>query len=171
MLKHISTVSLFAVTYLTLAFPAFGKTYPLNPCIKDAKSNFSTLCDLGLGTIGKAIQNGITILFIIAVIVTLFFLIWGGIKWITSGGDKTQLETARNTIIAAVIGLILVFSSFFILNITLQFFGLPTATRFDIPRLGKPCTSDRIGYCASGKVCIEVGEGTQGRPIYGCRVP
>ena len=67
-------------------------------------------------------------MFIVAVIVALGFLIYGGIKWIISGGDKAGVEAARNTIVAAVVGLVIVFLSYFILNIILGIFGLSLGT-------------------------------------------
>ena len=77
----------------------------------------------------------VTIAFVIAVLIALFFLLWGGIKWITSGGDKTGVEAARNQIIAAIIGLIIVFLSFFILNLVLGLFGL-SLLDLKLPTLG-----------------------------------
>jgi len=49
-------------------------------------------------------------------------LIFGGFKWLTSGGDKGAVQAAREHIIAAIIGLVIIFLSYFILNILLQFF-------------------------------------------------
>ncbi|MDO8269965.1 MAG: hypothetical protein Q7T54_04835 [Candidatus Levybacteria bacterium] len=112
------------------AFPALLMSAPqvfaqatndnLNPCPKAGQ--FSVLC--GFNDLGAVLGFVITIAFIIAVLIALFFLIWGGIKWITSGGDKGGVEAARNQIIAAVIGLIIVFLAFFILNLVLGLFGL-----------------------------------------------
>lgn len=49
-------------------------------------------------------------------VVALFIIIWGGYKFMTSGGDPKQLDTARKTLTYAIIGLIIVFLSFFIIN-------------------------------------------------------
>ena len=84
----------------------------------------SGLADLGAGDFGAIVGRVITIAFVLAIIIALAFLVYGGIKWITSGGDKAAVESARNTIVAAVIGLIIVFLSYFILNIVLGFFNL-----------------------------------------------
>lgn len=43
---------------------------------------------------------------IIGAILCLLYLLMGGVKWITSEGDKAGVESARNTITHAVIGLI-----------------------------------------------------------------
>ena len=131
MIKKLSALTLPAAVYLSLAIPAFAAV--VDPCPKDA--GFYQLCSYNLGTIQTIVRGGTTLLFIIATIVALFFLIFGGIRWITSGGDKTQLETARNTILAAAIGLVLVFLSYFILNIILQLVGLQTVWTFVIPTL------------------------------------
>lgn len=111
-----------ASTYLLSATQAFA-TAPqnLNPCPQAGP--FTTLCTIS-GDMGRVLGFVVTIAFIIAVLVALFFLIWGGIKWITSGGDKGGVEAARNQIIAAIVGLIIVFLSFFILNLVLGLFGL-----------------------------------------------
>lgn len=106
----------------------------LDPC---DNPNRSSVLDTACATenLGQVIGFVVTIAFILAILIALFFLIYGGIKWITSGGDKGGVEAARNQIIAAVIGLIIVFLSFFILNLVLSFFGL---SLFDltIPTLG-----------------------------------
>ncbi|MBI2590350.1 MAG: hypothetical protein HYW33_00510, partial [Candidatus Blackburnbacteria bacterium] len=38
-------------------------------------------------------------------------LVLGGIKWITSGGDKNKTEEARQQITSALVGLVVVFSA------------------------------------------------------------
>lgn len=62
-------------------------------------------------------------MFIIGVVVAVIFLIYGGIKWILSGGDKTAVESARNHIIAAIVGLIIVVGAFFIIGLIFQLLG------------------------------------------------
>lgn len=53
------------------------------------------------------IVNVTGILAIIAGIVSVSFVVWGGVKYITSGGDSSGVSTAKNTIIAALVGLLL----------------------------------------------------------------
>lgn len=92
---------------------------PVNACPVGA---FAQLCELGINSLSGLMQNFLIIIFIIAIILTLFFLIFGGFKWITSQGEKEEVEKARGTIIAAVLGLVIVLLSFFIVNLVLQFF-------------------------------------------------
>lgn len=72
------------------------------------------------------ISNILQLSFAIAVIATLLVIVWGGFLWITSRGDKERLTAARNRIIYAIIGLILVFFSALIINLILFFLGQPT---------------------------------------------
>jgi hypothetical protein len=50
-----------------------------------------------------------------ALAVIVYFLL-GAFTWITSGGDKTKVEDARNKITNAIIGLVLLVSSFVLLS-------------------------------------------------------
>lgn len=49
--------------------------------------------------------------------VALILFIYAGILFIRSGGDQKQVQTARQTITYAIIGLVLVLSSYAIINI------------------------------------------------------
>lgn len=61
---------------------------------------------------------------VIGGVVFLFMLVVGGIQWITAGGDKISLESARRKVANALIGLVFLFSIFAILNLVSCFFGV-----------------------------------------------
>lgn len=42
----------------------------------------------------------------------LVFLIWGGVEWLTAGGDKGRVETAQKMISNALIGLAVLIGSY-----------------------------------------------------------
>lgn len=109
--------------FLTLVPQALAVDNSLDPC-RGSNTVLNAACAGKDLSIGQVVGFVVTTAFVIAVLVALFFLIWGGIKWITSGGDKGGVESARNQIVAAVIGLVIVFLAFFILNLVLQLFGL-----------------------------------------------
>lgn len=67
----------------------------------------------------------INLLLVIAVLLSFAFIIFGGLKWITSEGDKQKLSSARSTITFAVIGLVITFVSFLIINLLGQFLHIP----------------------------------------------
>lgn len=87
---------------------------------------------LGVGAPANASKAGfnsiiglvLSLLILAAIILSLLFLIWGGFDWITSGGDKQKLQSARHKIVFAIIGLIIVFLAFFVVNVVSNLFGL-----------------------------------------------
>ncbi len=101
-------------------------------CPKD--SDFDVLCNLQYSKLGSYIGTIISIILGIAVIIALFFLIYGGIKWILSGGDKGGVEAARNTIVAAIVGLVITFLAFLIINIIGGLFNI-NLLNFTFPSL------------------------------------
>jgi hypothetical protein len=80
--------------------------------------------NLGTITITSMISAIIIIILVIAALVFLFMLILGGIKYITSGGDKGSTESARSQITAALIGLVIVFAAWAIVNLVSTFFQI-----------------------------------------------
>lgn len=82
----------------------------------------------GLNTLSKAIGSAITIMLIVAVVLTLIYLILGGIAWINSGGDKSKVASARSRVTFAIIGLIVALCSFLIVNIIGYFFNVHLLT-------------------------------------------
>jgi|SRR3989344_3472680 len=75
------------------------------------------------------------LLIIVALLISLIFLIYGGIKWITSGGDKAAVESARNTVVAAIVGLVIVLLTWVIINFVLQLLGLSGLGNLNLPNL------------------------------------
>ena len=76
----------------------------------------------GIDVIAKIVANAITIMIIIAVILSLFYLIMGGIQWTSSGGDKAKVQSARSRIIFAIVGLLVAMGAFFVVSIVGYFF-------------------------------------------------
>lgn len=122
MKKLLTTLAIGAAS-LAIVPAAYAGGASVNPC-EGVQSGFDALCNLSGDNLGAIVGAVVTFLLVIAVLIALFFLILGGIRWITSGGDKGKVESARNTIIAAIIGLVIAFLAFFILSVALQFFGL-----------------------------------------------
>lgn len=74
-------------------------------------------------SLGNLISSLLNFVMIIAAILVFLYLIWGGIEWITSGGDKAKTESARNKITSAIIGLIVLAASWAVLQLALQLLG------------------------------------------------
>ena len=56
-----------------------------------------------------------TILYIVGIIAVIM-LIWGGIRYVVSGGDSKKVTDAKNTILYAIIGLIISFLAYAIVR-------------------------------------------------------
>lgn len=89
----------------------------------------------GVKDIGKLLSAGIQVSMIIASILTFTFLVWGGIQWILSGGDKTQTQAARDRITMALVGLGIVAAAWALMKIIGYFFGVDVF-QFTIPSAG-----------------------------------
>ena len=73
---------------------------------------------------GNLLNTVLRIVLIIGVLLVFFFLIQGGLEWITSAGDKGNVEKARNKITNAIIGLVILVASYAILTLVLNFLGI-----------------------------------------------
>lgn len=122
-----------SATFLASALPAFAADNKLNLC--DSTGQFKKLCEFSTGSFGSLLGQLLTLIFVVSIVAALFYLIWGGFKWLTSGGDKTAVGAAREHIVAAIVGLVVIFLSYFILNILVQFFTGNTVSNLTIPPL------------------------------------
>jgi hypothetical protein len=121
-MKRISVLIATIATYFSLANFAFANIQ-VDPCpATGTGGGFQNLCNLRVG--GGLFQTLITSAFIVASLIALAFLIYGGIRWITSGGDKSAVESARNIIVAALVGLVITFLAYLIITFVFNFFGL-----------------------------------------------
>lgn len=69
------------------------------------------------GDIFSILSWVVNALTIVGVIAAIIFLILGGIKWITSSGDKEKLAGARSTILYSIIGLVVILLSVVIIQL------------------------------------------------------
>lgn len=82
----------------------------------------------------------INLVFIVAAAMTFFYLIFGAISWITSGGDKSKVEAARNKITAAVIGLLILAATWAVFTLIVQIFFGTDINQVELPKF-KSATS------------------------------
>jgi len=76
----------------------------------------------GASSLGGIIATGLNLAILAAIIVCLFMLILGGFGWMTSEGDKQKVAQARQRLTMSIVGLIVIFLSFMIINIIYVFF-------------------------------------------------
>lgn len=87
--------------------------------------------------IGAIVSFVVAFIIVIAFLAALLFIVIGAFQWITSGGDKQRVADARNHILAAVIGLIVIALSFVIINVIITALGLGSLTNIKIPTLSE----------------------------------
>lgn len=77
-----------------------------------------------LGTVGKdLIQLAFTIFFVVAVLAVIILVLYSGIQWILSEGDKTKVQAARDRLTYTIIGLLVIMFSFFIVRAVIEILG------------------------------------------------
>ncbi|MBI5449635.1 hypothetical protein HY948_04970 [Candidatus Gottesmanbacteria bacterium] len=100
------------------------KVFAADPSISivDPKSGGQKL--FNITDVGMLISAAVGVLLILSALLAFFYLILGGIQWITSGGDKANMESARNKITHAVVGLIIVGAAWAMMVLVQNFLGV-----------------------------------------------
>lgn len=87
---------------------------------KDQQGDASTLFgDGGQGGIFRTITN--VLLFLIGAI-SVIMLIVGGIRYVVSGGDSTAVQNAKNTILYAIVGVVVAILAYAVVNFVISSF-------------------------------------------------
>lgn len=96
----------------------FGTIKPPDP-LKGLISRDRT----GAGGISAFLSNLVALFYMVAAIVLIFMILWGAFEWMTSGGDKEKVASARSRIISAIIGMALFAIAYAIIQVLGQFTG------------------------------------------------
>lgn len=86
--------------------------------------------EVGAEILSRYIALGIQTAIVVGALAVLVYFFLGAIRWITSGGDKGSLEKARDQMVQAAVGLLILVSIIAVLN----FLG-PILFGFDILEL------------------------------------
>ena len=60
----------------------------------------------------------------IAALLVFMYLLWGALEWITAGGDSSKIESARNKMTQAVVGIIVLSATVAFFMVIQQFLGI-----------------------------------------------
>lgn len=88
--------------------------------------DYGTATGLGTKDVREGTMNIISVLVGFLGILAIVIILWGGFKWLTSGGNDEKIAEAKKIIIAGLIGLIIIFASFSIATFVIK--SLITAT-------------------------------------------
>lgn len=124
-MKKVSSLLLTASSLL-FAIPAFAA---------DTVIGISPPPQAISGDVSMILNNILKIIFAIAALLVLFFLIIGAFQWIVSGGDKDAVGKARSRITHALIGLAILALSFVIITLIGNILGV-NLLNFTLPKIG-----------------------------------
>ncbi len=115
--------------------------------------------EVGPTNIAQLTRSILNILLVGGIVVGVVYLILAGYKYITAGGDSEQASQAKNQIIGVVIGLIIILSSYAIINFVNQVLrGKLTQISF---RLYEPSsTTNSSSGTSGGSTTSESGSAT-----------
>lgn len=100
---------------LSLASPAFAQS---------ANIGIGKPSKVQITDIGRLITSSVNLIVVVAGILVFVYLVWGGIQWLTSGGDKTHVQEARDKITHALIGLAIIAAAWALTMIITTFLGV-----------------------------------------------
>lgn len=87
--------------------------------------------------VGDLISAGIGAAFLISFLLVFVMLIWGGLQWVTSGGDKDNTQKARDRITGALVGLAIIAAAWALMQLVSFFFGVDVMGGFTLPSAAK----------------------------------
>lgn len=129
-MKKFATIISISILFISSGTAYAQTSEPLCP-----PGSYSSLCNINVNSAGGVVGTVIQFLLIFAIIVSLFFFLYGGIRYISSGGDKGKVDQARKTLVAAIVGLVISLAAFFVVNLVLIFFTGHGITKMTIPKL------------------------------------
>lgn len=116
----ISTLVVFTSLSLMVMKPALGQSIADNVCkgvlstetgTIDPNTNASSCAETGDKTLSGMARRIINIFSVVVGTVSVIMIIIGGFRYIISGGDSTGVTAAKNTILYAIVGLVIVLFS------------------------------------------------------------
>ena len=93
---------------LLLALPAFAQ---LNNAVTGG-FNYATVTGLGTTDLRTIVFTIVNVILGFLSIIAVLIILWGGFKWMTAQGNEDQIDEAKKMIIAGVVGLAVIFTSF-----------------------------------------------------------
>lgn len=84
--------------------------------LKQCNSQSEVCKGTGKNSLFTLVENIINLLLVIIGIISVIMIIVGGIRYTTSGGDAGQTKMAKDTILYAIIGLVVAIMSYSLVN-------------------------------------------------------
>lgn len=126
MKKVISFITAFVITIATAVF-CTGPVMAKSSVQEGAEAARAEGMPAELIGDGGVINQFTNIVLYIVGFISVVMLIWGGVRYIISGGDSKKITDAKNTILYAILGLIIAFFAYAIVNFVLNALGAQTS--------------------------------------------
>ncbi|MFA6215828.1 MAG: pilin [Patescibacteria group bacterium] len=102
-MKKIAVLTTLGVMFALTALPVLA----LNTGIE-----YGTYTGLGTKDIREGIMSVINVLLGFLGILAIVIILWGGFRWLTSGGNEEKVGEAKKIITAGIIGLVIIFTAY-----------------------------------------------------------
>ena len=112
----------FRIIYLTLVLAAFAPRGVRAQC-GDSGGAIGCLSNpISANSIPQLVSNIIQVLLGTTGALALLMFVYGGILWMTSGGNQERITKGKNTLVWATLGIMIIFSSYAILKVVFKAF-------------------------------------------------
>lgn len=91
-----------------------------NSLTVDSTGTCASTTASGTSTVNNVITTVINLFSVLVGVIAVIMIIYAGLRYITSGGDSAKITSAKNTIVYAIIGLIVVALAQFIVKFVLN---------------------------------------------------
>lgn len=129
--KLLHKIFVVAVAFLIQPLPARAADVTWNSCVANMGTGATDIATLQC--LEPVFSRIISIATGLSLLAFFIMFVIAAFKYLTSGGDPKQTESARNTMTYAVIGIVVIISSFVILRFISIFTGRDILT-FTIPK-------------------------------------
>lgn len=102
-MKKIATLLTLTVIFALTALPALAL---------ETGINYGTATGLGTKDIREGVMNVVNVLLGFLGILAIIIILWGGFRWLTSGGNEEKVGEAKKIITAGIIGLVIIFTAY-----------------------------------------------------------
>ena len=134
MKTHVYKKSLAAIVVFLCAFTLlFAGDTALAQTAAQVQQGVNDVGGAGALSLQTVIKTAVNVLLYFIGSLSVIMIIYGGFKYVTSGGDSTAVASAKNTILYAVIGVIVSVLAFTIVNFAIGLFNKEPAAPTPAP--------------------------------------
>ncbi len=113
-------ISIIALVGIIALVPSY--TVTASPA-SEVRSGVTAAGGGGEPTLGSRVQTVVNILLYVLGVIAVIMIVVGGIRYTTSNGDSSNIKAAKDTILYAVVGLVVAIMAYAIVNFVVTAFS------------------------------------------------